>query len=274
MKKKPLYFFVVVVLCLGLVMPIFAATAPLAPNLETASPWARNGISRAVSMGLVPEVLQADYGVITTRAEFATLAVVLYEYLGAPIEGRVTFIDTEDTDVEKMAYLGIVRGVGGNRFAPDRPITREEAAVFLSRLVYAIGYQLPPQAPAFQDNSDITSWAVESIGRMLAAGIMSGVGNNRFAPQGAYTREQSIIAMLRTFDFIVAARAEIEPTPAPTPTPSPTPVPTPTPSPTPVPTPTPTPAPTPVPTPVPTPTPVSTPDPTPEPTPGPPAGGC
>ena len=31
---------------------------------------------------------------------------------------------------------------------------------------------------------------------------MSGVGNNTFDPQGTYTREQSIVTVLRLFDVV------------------------------------------------------------------------
>ena len=34
-----------------------------------------------------------------------------------------------------------------------------------------------------------------------AKGICGGVGNNMFSPQGSYTREQSIITLLRLFDL-------------------------------------------------------------------------
>jgi len=260
----------VLVLSMGLIMPVLAATPP-APNIESASSWAQDDISLAVYMGLVPPALQSNYTATTTRAEFAALAVALYERLHGDIAGRVAFADTTDLNVEKMAYLGVVQGVGNNMFAPSNPITREAAAVFLSRLSYAIGHPLSFQAPTFADNSDLSYWAIAGVGQMQTAGIMGGIGNNRFAPQDPYTREQSIITMLRLYIIIGDAgdNNEITPTPAPEQSPAPTPVATPTP--TPVATPTPTPVATPTPTPVatPTPTPVATPTPTPVATPTP-----
>ncbi|MCL2362149.1 MAG: S-layer homology domain-containing protein [Defluviitaleaceae bacterium] len=237
---------------------VMALISPPAPNLETASSWARDSISLAVNRGLVPESLQSNYRLTTTRAEFAALAAALYTSIAGDITGRVTFTDTTDINVEKMAYLGVVQGVGRNLFAPDREITRQEAAVFLMRLVNAIGHQLPHQASTFADNQNISSWAMEGVGQMQASGIMSGVSGNRFSPQGPYTREQSIVTMLRVYTVIY----ELQPTPTPTPVPEP--VPTPTPTLTPIPNPTPTPPPTPEPTPD------STSEPTPEPSPG----GC
>ena len=72
----------------------------------------------------------------------------------------------------------------------------------LARLAYAIGQPLPTSAPTFADNNNISSWAIDSVGQIQAAGIMGGVGNNNFAPNGKYTREQSIITMLRLFEIL------------------------------------------------------------------------
>jgi len=71
----------------------------------------------------------------------------------------------------------------------------------LSRLSDAIGHPFPTQAPSFADNNTASSWASESIGRVQAAGIMGGTGNNNFSPLAPYTREQSIITIYRLFEI-------------------------------------------------------------------------
>ena len=174
-----------------------------APNVAQASSWARNGINEAFALGLIPEGLQSNYRQATTRAEFAALAVALYETVtGQEIEGRTEFNDTTDVNVQKMGYLGVVSGVGSGNFAPNTIITREQAAVLLARLADAIGQPLAPSASTFADNNSLSSWAVDGVGQMQASGVMGGVGNNRFNPRGEYTREQSIITMLRLFELL------------------------------------------------------------------------
>jgi len=105
--------------------------------------------------------------------------------------------------VEKAAFIGVVNGVGDNKFDPDAQLTREQAATMLSRLADAVGKPLPKQAAAFKDNGDISDWALESVGQMQAAGIMNGVGDNIFAPQDPYTREQSIVTILRLYGIVM-----------------------------------------------------------------------
>ena len=168
--------------------------------------WAVEGVFNAVKEKLVPEELQNSFGNEITRAEFAALAVTLYEKVLGPLEIERTelrtFIDTDDENVEKAAALGVVLGVGGNRFDPDSSLTREQAAVMLTRLAGVIGKPLPGAASIFADNASISSWAIDGVGQIQAAGIMQGIGENKFAPQDPYTREQSILTILRLFNFV------------------------------------------------------------------------
>jgi len=72
----------------------------------------------------------------------------------------------------------------------------------LSRLSDAIGkpFPSPCQTHIFADSSDISSWAIESVTRVYAAGIMNGIGGNKFAPQQSFTREQGIVTIMRIFN--------------------------------------------------------------------------
>jgi len=183
--------------------PTLPAPPPPIPGINTASNWARSDIANAVNAGLVPLNLQSQYTQATTRAEFAALAVALYETVtGIEIAGRIQFNDTADINVQKMGYLGVVMGVGNDNFAPNDHLTREQAATLIARLANVIGQPLAPSVSTFADNSNISSWAFDAVGQMQASGIMGGVGNNQFSPSGDFTREQSIITMLRLFDIL------------------------------------------------------------------------
>ena len=168
---------------------------------EKPSSWAEEQVNSAIAEGLVPQNLQSNYTQAITRAEFAALAVALYEKVRGEIAGRIEFNDTNDINVQKAAHIGVVTGVGNNRFDPNARLTREQAAVMLSRLSDAIEKPFPKKVTTFADNNLASSWALEAIGRVQAAEIMGGVGSNRFAPQDPYTREQSIITIMRQFAY-------------------------------------------------------------------------
>jgi hypothetical protein len=188
--------------------PITDLTAGLAappPPIaaETPSSWAVEQVNAAIAAGLVPDALQSKYTAAATRAEFCVLAVALYETVtGGEIAGRQTFADTGDINIEKMAALGVVNGVGDNRFDPGTSLTREQAATILSRLANAMGKPLTASAATFADNASISSWAIDAVGQLQAAGIMNGVGVNEFSPAAGYTREQSILTMVRLYDIV------------------------------------------------------------------------
>jgi hypothetical protein len=189
--KLSIIFLIIIMLHAGLTTP-----AVLASN--TPSSWAIEQVNAAIDEGLVPQKLQSNYTQPTTREEFAALAVALYENVKGTITGRTTFTDTNDVNVQKAAFIGVVNGIGNDRFDPNSTLTREQAAVMLSRLSDAMEQPFPIQAATFADNNRASSWALESIGRVQASSIMGGVGVNRFAPQDPYTREQSIV----TFDRV------------------------------------------------------------------------
>ena len=184
-------------------LSVLAAPAvPAQPIAEVPSSWAADSVNAAIAAGIVPASLQSKYTQATTRAEFCALAVTLYEMLEGEIVSNATFTDTTDIYVEKAATIGVVTGVGDGKFAPDQKLTREQAATMLSRLANAMGKPLAEQPAAFADNASVSSWAADAVGQMQATGIMTGVGDNTFAPQADYTREQSILTMMRLFDIV------------------------------------------------------------------------
>lgn len=150
----------------------------------------------------MPDALQSGYTAPITRAEFCALAVELCETVtGEEITQRASFTDTDDLNVQKMAGLGVVLGTGDGTFNPGGQLTREQAATMLSRLSSVMGHPLPAGTADFTDGASIAAWAVEAVGQMQSSGIMGGTGGGAFTPQGTYTREQSILTILRLYEL-------------------------------------------------------------------------
>ena len=177
---------------------------------EMPSSWAVEYIERAWELDILPDAFRFGFGRSTTRAEFANIAIALYEQFSEPTTGRVTFIDTTDPNVEKAAYLGIVFGVGDNRFDPYSPLTREQVAGMLTNLFFVLNasvdlnlpamFDLPLLSDLFTDHAQVSSWASDSVTVARMLGIMRGVGDRRFDPGGSYTIEQSIVTIMRLHD--------------------------------------------------------------------------
>lgn len=178
-------------------------------DFDTASSWASADISAAVSAGIVPDALQNGYQKNITRKEFcqiidAMLRQELSDYNGALYAtgisydaARAALTDTWDGAVINCYRFGIVDGVGNNKFSPNNSLTREQAAKILMGAAKTIGLSGSASAVSWADASQISSWAVEGINYVVGAGIMNGTGENRFGPQGMFTREQAIVTVYR-----------------------------------------------------------------------------
>ena len=172
-------------------------------NASKPSDWAAASVQEVIQLGVVPFELQTGYTQTATRQEICALVVRFYETVtGSPVQGRVSFSDTKDEDVEKAAYLGIVNGVGDGSFHPNDPLTREQAAVMLTRLAQSMSKHLPAAEANFTDRAEISPWALEATGAIQGCGVMNGVGGGRFAPSLSYSREQCITTLMRLYHYI------------------------------------------------------------------------
>ncbi|MBR2742402.1 MAG: S-layer homology domain-containing protein [Clostridia bacterium] len=172
------------------------------------SPWAEEEIAAFEAEGLMPAEFPEDLTVSVNRAEFATVAVSIYEKykgaLAADESGRI-FDDTDDINVSKAYKIGVVNGVSATQFMPERGITRQEICTMLSRLVDALGVNVPVtmQYIIFDDADEIAEWADASVQRMYKLGIVKGVSDDAetavIAPLAGATREQAIAMAWRLY---------------------------------------------------------------------------
>lgn len=185
---------------------------------DTPSSWAANSVNSAISWGLVPEEVQGRYQDNITRGEFAILLEeVCNDFSGGKqtytywdtytkIEGN-PFTDTDSYEIKQMYCAGIMSGIGDGKFGPNELLTREQAATMIDKLFTFCKRPLSSGSSTFADTGKISSWALDSVGKIQAEGIMSGVGYNQFAPQDYYTREQSIVTALKTYEVLMAKKS-------------------------------------------------------------------
>lgn len=187
-----------------------AAMMTAAGAADAPSAWAQSSVDAARAAGLVPSQVDSAFATPITREDFCSLAAAVYRawdrenVLQTASTGKVSFTDTDNADVLLCASAGVVNGVGNGKFAPDKNITRQEAASMLHRLGALnknvkndVNDRLPH---VFADGEKIRSWARSDINWVYRQGIMNGTGSNQFTPDGAYTREQSIATTLRLYD--------------------------------------------------------------------------
>lgn len=202
-ESLPVYGYLAVT---GAEAPAPAPETPAEPAEVTASvsDWAKEQVANAASSGLIAEGLGDDYRVNITRAQFAAVTVKLYEAMRgetAPAAGDSPFTDSTAPAVIQAAALGFVGGVGDGKFDPNSPVTREQAATMLARVYTKLGNELPAvDATTFADDADMSGYARNAIAFMSEKEIVSGVGNNKFDPQGSASIEQALVIALRMLE--------------------------------------------------------------------------
>ncbi|MCL1982691.1 MAG: S-layer homology domain-containing protein [Clostridiales bacterium] len=167
---------------------------------DTGEHWARDYIgklaARGVLNGMGDNMFMPDDSL--TRAQFLTmLAKSLY---GADT-GSAQPAPFEDVDESEWYYNyvnwgyenGIVKGMSETSFAPGDKITREQMTVMLCNFARYLDFGIPQTADsiAFTDQGLISDWAIDYVGTIVGAGIMNGMPEGDFQPQGNATRAQA-----------------------------------------------------------------------------------
>ena len=108
-----------------------------------------------------------------------------------------------EKDILRLVSLGVVGGYEDGTFRPEAGITRQE---FAKMVVLAAGLE-PDAEPelTFADSDEIAEWARGYVSAAVKAGIITGVGDNRFAPTDPVTRAQAATMIMRSLGEVETA---------------------------------------------------------------------
>jgi cell wall-associated NlpC family hydrolase len=215
--SKNSLIFVFIIMAITITMNSTYAVSVLSQsNEDIPSNWAKAEIDKAEEISLVPEKILGQYRSNITREEFSEVAVNLYEALSGKegiLQGENPFTDTQNAKVRIANNLGIVKGVGDGKFAPDDAITRQEISVMLYRALQAAkpgyAYSAGLNKYIFEDYDRISSWAREAVGYLYGIGVTNGIGDNLFSPKGNTTREEAIVLAKRMHDKVLASKGNL-----------------------------------------------------------------
>lgn len=174
-------------------------------DLDKASFWAIPELKSGWDVGIRLNMRGKngyDFASGITREEFCNLAADLLKLLDCDFtdESEITFSDTENPNVYKLASIGVIMGYPDGSFRPGELLTREMAAAILTRFAeFITGSAIPKTEYVYSDYDGISDWAKESVMKAYSLGIMKGIGNDMFDSQGQYSREQSAAVILRMY---------------------------------------------------------------------------
>jgi len=190
-------------------------------DADQLSPWAEKEYEEARSLNLVIDGTDENYRANITRGLFCKLIVnMIEERMGKSLVITIEnpFSDTDEEDIIKAYQLGVVNGTSETTFNPEKEITRQEMAIMLIKAANKldeltatkITVDLPIADIEFNDEDEISDWALEYVKKAYAIGILGGVGDNKINPLGFATTEQSVALVKRLFNLTIATELSPE----------------------------------------------------------------
>lgn len=166
-----------------------------------ANQWYAPAVSYVTQRGLFSGVSETQFAPSQSMTR-GMLVSVLYRFNGTSHTGSSPFADVSSDawygNAVSWAYANnLVSGVSDTSFAPNTPITREQAAVMLARYLKFSGVALENGTPDFQDTTSISGYAKESVGAMQKAGLLSGDNEGNFRPDAQITRAEIASIFMR-----------------------------------------------------------------------------
>ncbi|WP_324822270.1 Ig-like domain-containing protein [Sinanaerobacter sp. ZZT-01] len=155
--------------------------------------WAEKYINQIIAAGIVKGYENGTFlpDNAVTRAEFSHM---INATLGNTGTASVSFNDTPKSewyysDVAKALSAGYVSGYSDGSFKPNNPVSRQEAAVMLSRIVPTYGKTA--NIKSYKDYTSVESWSIESMQRMIGKGYLGAYDDGKLHPADKLTRAQT-----------------------------------------------------------------------------------
>lgn len=190
---------------------ITITTEPAEPGFFTdvaEGAWYYDYIVTAYENGLMTGVSETEFApdVAVTRA---MLVAMVYQIEGSPeVEGAASELFTDVADdawyADALVWCsanGLLEGFEGETFDADTVITREDVAVMLYAYeLYNGAEEVTDAELTWADASDVSEDAVAAVAYCTESGLMNGVTETEFAPDGSATRAQCATVLVRLFE--------------------------------------------------------------------------
>lgn len=196
-----------IIMCIALVLSNFT----FADNgSDIKGNWAENQINSWLAKGYVKGFSDGSFKPNNeiSRIEFV---IMINRAFGFTEIEAVDFKDVKANDwfyseVSKAKKAGYISGLNDGTFSPNSKITRQEAAVILSRLFKLQASSNTEILAALKDASSIPSWSEGAISAVISKGYMQGLSDKSFEPSKIMTRAEAVVALDRCYlDYVKVA---------------------------------------------------------------------
>ncbi|PYY29922.1 Ig domain protein [Paenibacillus illinoisensis] len=168
--------------------------------------WALEGIEALAARGAIEGTGAGEFNPTSqvTRAEFLKTLMNSFDLLDE--SAKPSFSDVKEgtwysTPIASAHKLGIVKGKANGTFGPNEPITREEMAVMIYRLAGNLNVTLSTEeeddSAKFVDLENLSSESSSAVEAVRKGGLITGMPDGRFIPNGQTTRAQAVTVIYR-----------------------------------------------------------------------------
>lgn len=160
--------------------------------------WAKEAINELYKKGIIKGKTESTFDPTAevNRSEFITMLVRAFELKSKGTQA--SFADVEEgqwyTEAIKTSLsLGIVNGIGNGLFGVEENISRQDMMVMIYRIIELLGIELEEirDIQNIKDMNDVSDYAKEAIVYMYNTGVISGVGEDRIAPNALAQRAEA-----------------------------------------------------------------------------------
>ena len=159
-------------------------------------PWATEAILTLKDMGVINGRTNTEFAPNdnVTREEFVKMIVLLADITVE--HGDVTFDDVSEsywfyTPIKAARQKNIINGISDTSFGVGQKITRQDMAVIIKNVLAYFNVTLSKKDLTFTDKEQISDYALDSVSRLVAKGIINGYDDNTFKPKGFATRAEA-----------------------------------------------------------------------------------
>ncbi|WP_438351372.1 S-layer homology domain-containing protein [Paenibacillus sp. FA6] len=162
--------------------------------------WAEQSINEFASKGLINGYEDGSFkpNRSISRVEFITIINKLFGFIETE---KVTYRDVGSdqwfaSEIGKAKKVGYISGYSDETFRPNNPISREEAAVIIKRI---LALEDPSVSVLFSDVQNESLWSLGAIQLVSEAGIMTGYSDGTFRPLEPLTRAESVALLGKAY---------------------------------------------------------------------------
>lgn len=182
------------------------ASAAQVNDYNKISGYAKEAVQSLVDAGVIQGDTNGNFNPLNTVTR-AQAAEIFTKALELEADGDVNFSDVKKgawyyNSIAAVVANGIFEGVSAKEFAPNKSLTRSEAAKVL---VDAFGLEGSESLSQFADASQVKPWAKDALETAVANGIFTGSEENgklNLKPNAAITRQDFAVVFARTLELV------------------------------------------------------------------------